>query len=151
MKIPNELAKTVGSPQKIVRQIKLGDLDVMIRLQKPFEEPEDGKVNISLRIDTKGNISEVPDESYIEFGTAIVVEAWSDVTNSVVTQGIRKSDGQTEAQFAFGAQYMMNNGTDKQWLEVLQARRIDKVLTLACCNKPIKFAEPTVKQKKKKK
>lgn len=143
---------TTPTEQKIVRQLKLGDLDLIIRLQKPFEEPEGGApVSVTFRINTRtGETTEIPDESYIEYGTAIVIEAWSNVTESVVTQGITKGEHQTEAEFAFGARYMLNNGTDEEWIEVLKARKLDKVFKLACDNTECKFKEPTVKTKKKK-
>jgi hypothetical protein len=154
MKIPKDYISKIGTPQKISRIIQFGDLNLLIRLQKPFEEPPDAEEMTGFIVDTEGKISEFEGfdgDTWMEYGTCLIIEAWSEASQSIVTQGIRKNDTQTDEEFAFGARYMLNNGTDEEWLEVITKRKLDKILKLTCNNTSGKVADKILKQKKKKK
>lgn len=154
MKIPQEYVKKIGTPQKLFRTLIVDGVEVLIRLQKPFEEKPDDDDMAGFIMDSEGvmrELSEVEGDAWMEYGTCIIVEAWSEASQSIVTQGIRKSETQSDEEFAFGARYMLNNGTEEEWLDVIKKRKLDRVLKLACNNKSAKYIEPTVKQMKKKK
>lgn len=153
MKVPKEFVSKIGTPQKLFRNITVDGIDVLIRLQKPFEEKPDEDDMAGFIMDSEGvmrSIEEVEGDAWMEFGTCIIIEAWSDASQSIVTQGIRKSETQTDEEFAFGARYMLNNGTEEEWLDVIKKRKLDRILKIACNNKSAKYVEPTVKLKKKK-
>ena len=149
-------AKKIGSPQKICRVVDLDGLEVVVRLQKPFEElAQEITMLFNLDFDVESNTFSLdssikqPDIEFETYGTCVVIEAWSDVTESVISHGIIASEGQTQEEFAFSVRYMMNNGSDEEWLEVLRNRGIDKVLKFACNNASAFVKDKVVKEKKK--
>lgn len=139
-----KLAPLPETKQKIARLINMDGIDVLIRLQKPFEEPPE---NVKLQLQMVNGKPKVYVEDWQEFGTCVIVESWSDATGCVFTHGIRKSDEQSDDQFTSAAKYLLNVGTDDQWIDVLKRRKIDKMLNLVCRPVP-KFNEPKVKKEK---
>lgn len=126
--VPVDYEKEIGSPQVLARTMVMDGLNITVRLQKPFEEPDyDDELKVVVRI-RNGKAHTVKDESYIQWGTVLVVEMWSDVTKSVVTTGIRKPPDKTEEQFSFGVRYMLNHSTDEEIIKVLRIKGIDKQL-----------------------
>jgi hypothetical protein len=126
--LPSNYEDKIGSPQVIARFVILDGAQVLLRLQKPFEEREyDTPAKVVVRV-RNGKAMTVPDETHIKYGTVLVVETWSDATKSVVTTGINKRPDQTEENFAFGVRYMLNNSTDEEIIKVLRLKGIDKQL-----------------------
>lgn len=154
MMIPEEYLNKIGGPQKLSRTIELDGLELLLRLQKPFEEPpEDLGLPLNFELDEENNLISFDmvfqdPEDWMEFGTCLIVEAWSEATQSVITQGIRKAEHQTDEEFTFGVRYMLNRGTDEEWIEVIKNRKLDKILKVACNNEAALYQEPKVTDKK---
>lgn len=135
-----------SNKQKIARLIEVEGVEVLIRLQKPLEEPPE---SVKVTFEMKDGVPTLNyDDSWQEFGTCVIVESWSEATGTVITQGIRKALDQSDEQFSFSARYLLNSGTDEQWVEILKARKVDKVIKMTCGPVP-SFVEPTVKKEKK--
>lgn len=156
-KLPKNYEELIGKPQVIARTIELDGKQVLVRLQKPFEEPAyDQSLTVKVKLkDGKPVLEQVPpkrkDDSYIVYGTVLVLEAWSDATKSVVTTGIKKTSDQTEESFSFGVRYMLNNSTDAEIVEVIKAKRLDTQLKFQCSDldTAVKFTNPPRLEKKK--
>ena len=121
-RVPPDAEDKIGKPQVLARLISLDGMQVLVRLQKPFEEPPEDD---NAKRDPK-------DESHIRYGTALIAEVWSDATKSVVTDGIKKPQDQTEEAFQFGVRYMMNHSTDAEIAHVLMLKGIHKRLRFQC-------------------
>lgn len=117
----------IGKPQILARFLELDGRQVLVRLQKPFEEAEytDTPKRAIIKADEHG-IREVPDESHIRFGTALIVETWCDATKSVITTFIKKPNNFTEEAFSLGVRYMMNNASDSDIVEVIKLKKLDQ-------------------------
>jgi hypothetical protein len=154
---PNPESK-IGKPQVIARLLELDGMHLLLRLQKPFEEPpEDNTIKVKIEIvDGKPKVTPIPktnpnDESYIKYGTALIVEAWSEATKSVVTTGIKKPNDQSEEAFQFGVRYMLNHSTDRELINVLRIKGLDKQLKFQCGLDDTAVVIPTYKRLEKKK
>jgi hypothetical protein len=113
-KLPSDPELKIGKPQVIARVINLDGMQVLVRLQKPFEEaPEEDKPS-----------------SQVRYGPALIVEAWSDATKSIITEGVRKPKEQTEETFQFGVRYMMNHSSDAEIAHVLMLKGIHTTVAL---------------------
>ena len=131
--IPKDSEAQIGKPQVIARLLEIDGLQCLLRLQKPFEEPPEDTTSCVIDKTGKKHIQTVKaqkykDDEYIQYGAALIVEAWSDATKSVVTTGIKKPHDQTEEAFAFGVRYMMNHSTDTELVNILRIKRIDQQL-----------------------
>lgn len=147
MKISEELAAEVGKPQKISRNIKLNGLDILIRLQKPLEEPSENDPNNY--IFTESGDSFVADIEH-DYGTCIIIEAWSEATQTVMTQGIHREPEQANEDFEFAARYFLNKATDEEWLDTLNKKGVLKLLQATCVNGST-YEEPKYNPNDKKK
>lgn len=137
-KLPRNHEQLIGSPQVIARLIEMDGKQLLVRLQKPFEEPTyDDTLKVKVTIN-KGVPKVTPvvkppkDDSYIRYGCALVVECWSEATKSVVTVGVKRTPQQTEEEFAFGVRYMMNHATDDEIVNVLRTKSLDIQLKYQC-------------------
>lgn len=141
-RVPSDAEAQIGKPQVLARLIYLDGMQILVRLQKPFEEPpeDDDK-----KPDPK-------DETHIRYGTALIFEVWSDATKSVVTDGIKKPHDQTEEAFQFGVRYMLNHSTDAEIIHVLKLKSIHKRLRFQCGmdDTDIKLPKPPKMIEKKK-
>jgi hypothetical protein len=129
--IPDDAEEKIGKPQILARTLTVDGRQILVRLQRPFEEPDyDDKpkgVAVVIRYDN-GTPSVAPapkDEKHIKYGTCLIVETWCDATKTVVTTGIKRPRDQTEEAFAFGVRYMLNNASDQEIIEVLKIKRLD--------------------------
>lgn len=157
-RLPSNPESKIGKPQVIARLLELDGMQVLLRLQKPFEEPpEDNAVEIKIElVNGKPKATPLPirnpnDESYIKYGTALIVEAWSESTKSVVTTGIKKPFDQTEEAFQFGVRYMLNHSTDRELINVLRIKGLDKQLKFQCGLEDTAIILPMPKRLEKKK
>jgi len=134
-KLPPDPEIKIGLPQVIARTIMLDGIQVLVRLQKPFEE----------------QIEDDKNDNQIRYGTALIVEVWSDATKSVITEGVRKPKDQTEEAFQFGVRYMMNHSSDAEIAHVLMLKGIHTRLRYQTgkCDTDIKFPKPPQLEKKK--
>jgi hypothetical protein len=134
-KLPPDPETKIGIPQVIARTIMLDGMQVLVRLQKPFEE----------------ELEEDKGKTQIKYGTALVVEVWSDATKSVITEGVKKPSNQTEEKFQFGVRYMLNHSSDAEIAHVLTLKGIHTRLRYQCgkCDTEIKFPKPPQLEKKK--
>lgn len=138
-KVPADIESKIGTPQVIARLVDLDGMQVLVRLQKPFEEPPD---------EDNGQ----PKGNYIRYGTALVIELWSDATKSVITDGIKKPNDQTEEAFQFGVRYMLNHSTDKEIAHVLKLKGIHTRLRYQCglSDTAVNLPKPPKRLEKKK-
>lgn len=134
-KLPPDPEVKIGTPQIIARTINLDGMQILLRIQKPFEEASE---------DDKST-------DHIKYGTALIVEMWSDATKSVITEGIRKPQDQTEEAFQFGVRYMMNHSTDLEIAHVLILKGIHTRLRFQCgkSDTGIRLPKPPLLEKKK--
>jgi hypothetical protein len=135
-KLPSDPETKIGTPQVIARVIDLNGMQVLVRLQKPFEEAsEDNK-----------------SEEYIRYGTALIVELWSDATKSIITEGVKKPKEQTEEAFQFGVRYMMNHSSDAEIAHVLMLKGIHTRLRYQCgkSDTDVRLPKPPKRLEKKK-
>jgi hypothetical protein len=137
-KLPPDPETKIGTPQVIARTLMLDGMLVLVRLQKPFEETIE---------DAKGNAI-----NQVKWGTALIVEVWSDATKSLITEGVRKPKDQTEEAFQFGVRYMMNHSSDQEIAHVLMLKGIHTRLRYQCgkSDTDIKLPKPPKQLEKKK-
>lgn len=135
-RLPSNPEAKIGTPQVLARLINLDGMQVLVRIQKPFEEPPE---------DTDA-------EDYTQYGCALVVEVWSDATKSVITTGVRKPNKDTEEAFQFGVRFMMNHSTDEEIAHVLKHKGIHTQLRFQCGlgDTDINLPKPPKQLKKKK-
>jgi hypothetical protein len=134
-KLPSDPEKKIGSPQVIARLIIIDGMQVLVRLQKPFEEQNEDK----------------PDEEYIHYGTALICEVWSDATKSIITEGVKRPREQTEEAFQFGVRYMMNHSSDEELIHVLKIKGVHTRLRFQCGLDDTKVVLPVPPRLEKKK
>jgi hypothetical protein len=128
--LPLDAESKIGKPQVIARLLEIDGRQVLIRLQKPFEEPPEDYTVLTTnkagkRVIEARKAPVYTDDSWIQYGTALIVEAWSDATKSIVTTGIKKPHDKTEEEFAFGCRYMLNHSSDTEIIHILRLKRLD--------------------------
>jgi hypothetical protein len=135
-RLPPDPETKIGTPQVIARVLELDGMQVLVRLQKPFEE--------ALEEDSK--------EDYIKYGCALIVEVWSDATKCIITEGVKKPRDQTEETFQFGVRYMMNHSSDQEIAHVLMLKGIHTRLRYQCgkSDTNINLPKPPKRLEKKK-
>ena len=148
--LPTNHEDHIGKPQVLARFIVLDGQQVLVRLQKPFEEPDYDQPKKAVIVADENGIREVPDESYIEFGTCLIVETWCDATKSVVTTGIKRPNELTEEAFAFGVRFMLNNASDAEIVEVIKLKKLDIQLKYQTGKDDSELKLPIPPKKKKK-
>jgi hypothetical protein len=121
-RVPSDPETKIGKPQVIARLVNLDGMQVLVRLQKPFEEA----------IEDENKKPNPKDESYIKYGTALIAEVWSDATRSVITDGIKKPYDQSEEAFQFGVRYMLNHSSDEEIAHILKLKGIHTRLRYQC-------------------
>lgn len=152
--LPEDYEEKIGKPQVLARVITMDGIQLLVRLQKPFEEApyEEQPKPTQVKIIAGKPVQVKPiDESYLQFGTCLVVEAWCDATKSVITTGIKKPRDKTEEQFAFGVRYMLNHSTDAEIIEVLKIKGIHNQFKYQTCNKEdpkVELPQPPKTKKK---
>lgn len=156
MTLPHDYEEKIGKPQVLSRVITMDGIQLLVRLQKPFEEApyeeQESSKAVQVKIVNGKPVQVKPKEEYVpEFGTCLVVETWCDATKSVITTGIPKPPDKTPEQFSFGVRYMLNNSTDEEIIEVLKIKRLHLQLKYQTASKDdIKVDLPKPPKTKKK-
>lgn len=162
-KLPKNYEEKIGEKQTIARSLTMDGIDIVVRIQKPFEEEDyeltdlkkDGLTPFKVIADSKGKarLEPVPEDYYIVWGTAFIVETWCAATKTVITADFQRGTDQTEEEFAFIVRYMLNNGSDEEIIDLIRSRGIDtqiKIQTSKAKQEPELPLPPKRKQLKKK-
>lgn len=134
---PHNAEEIIGPDQKICRFINLDGKQIIVRLQKPFDEPPDDEDELQF---------------WEPYGTVVVVETWSKATGTVVGIPIFKPEDQSDEFYSYAVRSMLNFASDDQILLFLRAKKIDRTLKFIANNKEtqLKLPKPPKLNKDKK-
>lgn len=130
--------------QRVARTVDLNGIPVVLRIQMPLEEdPVDVFEQMGLSLPEGVEI-----EGFMEYDPTLVIEAWCDATQSVLSFPVTKEDSDDIEDFVTGMKFLMNGATEEQALDIIKTYGLDKVINMVCRGYKVNFVEPTVKDKK---